>query len=61
MNARTELRRQATAEADVDKPPYEPPTLTVMEDEEVLKAFQMTALEISAAGCWWSASSWTAG
>ncbi len=41
-----------------DRPPYETPRITVMEDEEVLKAFQMTALEISAAGCWWSASSW---
>ena len=35
-------------------PAYEPPTLTVMEQDEVLNAFQMTAQEISAAGCWWS-------
>jgi len=42
-------------------PKYERPQLTIMRDEEVLKAFQMTALEISAAGCWWSSSSWTAG
>jgi hypothetical protein len=40
------------------QPQYEAPRITVMDDEEVLKAFQMTALEISAAGCWWSASSW---
>ena len=40
-------------------PKYEQPQITMMTDEEVLKAFQMTALEISAAGCWWSASSWT--
>ena len=39
-------------------PKYETPRITVMKDEEVLKAFQMTALEISAAGCWWSSSSW---
>jgi hypothetical protein len=39
-------------------PAYEPPRITVMQDEEVLKAFQMTALEISAAGCWWAASNW---
>jgi hypothetical protein len=39
-------------------PKYERPQITIMKDEEVLKAFQMTALEISAAGCWWSASSW---
>lgn len=42
-------------------PKYERPQITIMSDEEVLKAFQMTALEISAAGCWWSASSWGAG
>lgn len=42
-------------------PKYERPQITIMKDEEVLKAFQMTALEISAAGCWWSASSWTGG
>ena len=34
-------------------PKYERPQITIMTDEEVLKAFQMTALEISAAGCWW--------
>jgi hypothetical protein len=60
MNAMTDPRLQSM-EAAVDRPPYEAPRITVMEDEEVLKAFQMTALEISAAGCWWSASSWTAG
>lgn len=42
-------------------PKYERPQITIMKDEEVLKAFQMTALEISAAGCWWSASSWASG
>lgn len=42
-----------------DLPVYEAPKITVMRDEEVLKAFQMTALEISAAGCWWAASSWS--
>lgn len=36
-----------------DRPQYETPRITVMSDEEVLKAFQMTAVEISAAGCWW--------
>lgn len=34
-------------------PEYETPRITIMKDEEVLKAFQMTAVEISAAGCWW--------
>jgi hypothetical protein len=57
MNAMTDLK-PPTAEVAVERPRYEPPSITVMRDEEVLKAFQMTALEISAAGCWWSASSW---
>jgi hypothetical protein len=42
-------------------PEYITPEITLMTDSEVLKAFQMTATEISAAGCWWSASSWTRG
>ena len=44
-----ELSRAATEV----RPQYEAPRITVMSDEEVLKAFQMTAVEISAAGCWW--------
>jgi len=38
---------------ETDRPKYIRPQITIMRDEEVLKAFQMTALEISAAGCWW--------
>jgi len=38
----------------VQKPKYEPPTLQVLNQDEVLEAFQMTATEISAAGCWWN-------
>jgi len=38
---------------DAELPEYEAPTLDVMEQDEVLEAFQMTASEISAAGCWW--------
>lgn len=38
----------------VSKPRYERPTITVMDRDEVLQAFQMTAAEISAAGCWWT-------
>jgi len=34
---------------------YEKPRITVMDEDEVLAAFQMTAAEISAAGCWWNA------
>jgi hypothetical protein len=37
-------------------PPYEPPTIDVLTDEEVLRAFQMTAAQIGAAATWWSSS-----
>jgi hypothetical protein len=36
------------------RPTYETPKITQMDRDEVLKAFQMTAAEISAAGCWWT-------
>ena len=32
---------------------YEPPSVTVLDEEELLKIFQMTAAEISVAACWW--------
>jgi hypothetical protein len=42
--------------AQVEKRPrYETPTITSMNRDEVLQAFQMSAAQISAAGCWWSA------
>jgi hypothetical protein len=37
-------------------PKYVAPTITVMSDEEVLRAFQMTAAQIGAAAVWWSAT-----
>ena len=40
----------------VAAPIYETPTITVMSDEEVLRAFQMTAAQIGAAAVWWSAT-----
>jgi hypothetical protein len=33
---------------------YERPSVTVLEEEELLKMFQMTAAEISVASCWWA-------
>jgi hypothetical protein len=33
---------------------YESPKITPLDRDEVLQAFQMTAAEISAAGCWWT-------
>ncbi len=53
-----DLSRDFAKVAAAGLPKYETPRITVMKDDEVLKAFQMTALEISAAGCWWAASSW---
>ena len=35
------------------RPAYVKPTLRVMNEKEILVAFQMTAAKISAAGCWW--------
>ena len=34
---------------------YESPMITAMDRDEVLQVFQMSAAQISAAGCWWSA------
>jgi hypothetical protein len=48
-----DLTRESLERSDQELPKYERPQITIMTDEEVLKAFQMTALEISAAGCWW--------
>jgi len=33
---------------------YEAPTIRELSEDEVLAAFQMSAAEISAAGCWWT-------
>lgn len=44
------------AERRVERPKYEVPTIKAMNETEVLQAFQMTAAEISAAGCWWTTS-----
>ena len=33
---------------------YESPSIKVLDEEELLKVFQMTAAEISVASCWWT-------
>ena len=33
---------------------YEPPSLRVLDEDELLNIFQMTAAEISVASCWWA-------
>jgi hypothetical protein len=32
---------------------YQAPKITRLEADDVLRMFQMTAAQISAAGCWW--------
>jgi hypothetical protein len=39
---------------EIVRPRYERPKITPMDRDEVLQAFQMTAAQISAAGCWWT-------
>jgi hypothetical protein len=36
-----------------EKIAYQKPKISVLSEEQVLAAFQMTAAQISAAGCWW--------
>lgn len=48
-----DVTKEVLEQLEAALPKYEQPRITIMTDEEVLKAFQMTALEISAAGCWW--------
>jgi len=33
---------------------YAPPSVKVLDEEDLLKVFQITAAEISVASCWWS-------
>jgi hypothetical protein len=35
------------------RPQYVKPSMRIMNETEILSAFQMTAAKISAAGCWW--------
>ena len=44
----------ARIEAMKDGKAYESPTIKVLDEEELLNLFQMTAAEISVASCWWS-------
>ena len=41
-------------QATLTKTAYQTPKITVLEGDDVLRMFQMTAAEISAAGCWWA-------
>jgi hypothetical protein len=34
---------------------YAPPSIKVLDEEDLLKVFQITAAEISVASCWWGA------
>ena len=48
-----EKKENSSLETAQDLPDYERPTIKAMERDEVLAVFQMTAAQISAAGCWW--------
>ena len=45
------------AEGKYEPAGYERPVLRVLDEEELLNIFQMTAAEISVASCWWGACS----
>jgi len=45
--------KEALAKSSESRPDYVPPTIRILNEDEVLAAFQMTAAKISAAGCWW--------
>lgn len=52
--------RGAVLDGGLDVPskienPYASPSIRVLDEEELLNIFQMTAAEISVASCWWSA------
>ena len=49
----TDLSIQKKISESAQKPAYERPQLKVLSQDEVLQALQMSANEISAAGCWW--------
>ena len=48
------------AQATLSKTPYQAPKITLLEADDVLRMFQMTAAQISAAGCWWTTNVHTA-
>ncbi len=52
-----ELKFEGAMRAENELAQYVRPQIAIMSDQEVLRAFQMTAVEISAAGCWWQAGS----
>ena len=48
------LEEEDGMEAFAKGRPYQAPTIRELSEDEVLAAFQMSAAEISAAGCWWT-------
>ena len=45
------------ATPQVESAAYEAPAIRVLDEDELLNIFQMTAAEISVASCWWSSCS----
>ncbi len=56
----SDVGRPASADGDFSggrdqRTDYAPPSVSVLDEEDLLKVFQMTAAEISVASCWWGA------
>jgi hypothetical protein len=48
---------QDEAGVAVDGEAYAPPSVKLLDEDDLLKVFQITAAEISVASCWWGACS----
>jgi hypothetical protein len=51
----TVTKEEESMAQNEQRPRYESPKITAMDRDEVLQVFQMSAAQISAAGCWWAA------
>ena len=51
----TVTKEEESMAQNEQRPRYETPKITAMDRDEVLQVFQMSAAQISAAGCWWAA------
>jgi hypothetical protein len=50
----TVTKEEESMAQNEQRPRYESPKITAMDRDEVLQVFQMSAAQISAAGCWGS-------
>ena len=54
MSEQDRLQVQNAGSAGSARPAYEPPTVRVMNEEEVLRAFQVTAAGAMISTNWWT-------